>query len=563
MRRRFRICYEPRTISVRPMALLSIRGLAELLTLFCLFVMPAFAATYSDNGDGTVTDPRTGLTWMRCTMGQTWTGSICIGRGTTYAWSKATALTTSFAGASDWRLPNIRELQTIIDPSNSAWPTIGNFLPAIDTSIFSIDQYPMYWSATVDAQPFVDNAWVVDFENGISSRSTGAFSTYVRLVRGGQSFASILNPARPTINYIDNGDGTVTHKPTSLMWKRCAEGQSWDDTTCTGAPALYTWINAKLRPSTFAENDDWRLPTEEELLSIVDYTTYRLAVNSTVFPNLYWQTYWSSSPNAHNSQNGWIVYFDDGSTFSNLRGDEYASAILVRGAQPLSPSASTRAPSATTTATVLPNSTTPSPPGYWLNMVSGWNLVGNSTTAVIGASRKFGDSRFTTSVWKWIRATGKWAFYTPTLSDGGAAYAASKGYSFLTSINPGEGFWVNARMPIATFLAGDSVPTSTFSDGILANALPTGWSLIAIGDNKTPQEFANTIAVAPTTTGQVATSLTTLWAWDAISRNWYFYAPSLLNAGTQAAYIASMGYLDFGTANTELSLGTGFWVNKP
>jgi hypothetical protein len=45
-------------------------------------VSPALAAkTYSDNGDGTVTDPTTGLTWMRCSMGQTWNGTTCTGAG--------------------------------------------------------------------------------------------------------------------------------------------------------------------------------------------------------------------------------------------------------------------------------------------------------------------------------------------------------------------------------------------------------------------------------------------------------------------------------------------------
>jgi hypothetical protein len=59
----------------------------------------------------------------------------------------------------------------------------------------------------------------------------------------------------------------------------------------------------------------------------------------------------------------------------------------------------------------------------------------------------------------------------------------------------------------------------------------------------------------------VATSLTTLWVWDSSLTNRYFYAPSLVNAGTQATYITSKGYLDFGTM--VLDPKTGFWVNKP
>jgi hypothetical protein len=112
-------------------------------------------------------------------------------------------------------------------------------------------------------------------------------------------------------------------------------------------------------------------------------------------------------------------------------------------------------------------------------------------------------------------------------------------------------------------LSGNAVPTNRFADGLATNGLPPGWSLIAIGDNKTPGEFATMIATTPPPTGQVAASVTTLWAWEATSSGWYFYAPSLVNAGTQASYISSKGYLDFTTAGKTLSPTTGFWVNHP
>ncbi len=58
--------------------------------------------TYSDNGDGTVTDPTTGLVWMRCSMGQVWDGdgTTCTGTAKTYTFDTANALTgtVTFAG---------------------------------------------------------------------------------------------------------------------------------------------------------------------------------------------------------------------------------------------------------------------------------------------------------------------------------------------------------------------------------------------------------------------------------------------------------------------------------
>jgi len=208
-----------------------------------------------------------------------------------------------------------------------------------------------------------------------------------------------------------------------------------------------------------------------------------------------------------------------------------------------------------------------------LNLVPGWNLVGNSS-AQLFVSNAFGNPSNVSTVWKWENTGNNanitypaWAFYTPTLADGGQAYAASKGYDFLTTINGGEGFWVNA---IAAFSAsmpseGLEVFSAYFKYG--ANPffpLPSGWSLISVGDNPTPRIFANAIALTQTVSPAVAaTSLTTLWAWDSSSTNWYFYAPSLDNAGTLTNYITSKGYLDFTAKGKTLDPTTGFWVNHP
>ena len=216
----------------------------------------------------------------------------------------------------------------------------------------------------------------------------------------------------------------------------------------------------------------------------------------------------------------------------------------------------------TTTTTSSTTTTTLAGGSNTANLVGGWNLLGNGMSNAITVSSKFGDQNLVSTVWKWIASSGAWAFYTPTLSDGGAAYAAGKGYTLLTTINAGEGFWVNAKSGFSAQLSGTPVSTNSFADGLTSNALSAGWSLIAIGDNKAPAAFANTIAVNPPAAGTtVATSLTTLWAWDAMLTGWYFFAPSLVNAGTQASYIASKGYLDFGTKT--LTPTTGFWVNRP
>ena len=209
------------------------------------------------------------------------------------------------------------------------------------------------------------------------------------------------------------------------------------------------------------------------------------------------------------------------------------------------------------------------------SLIVGWNLLGNSVNAPISVATAFpiGTTNVST-VWKWETSGPTlsgitypvWAFYTPTQSDGGKAYAASKGYDFLTTINAGEGFWVNATSSFTLPLpAGTAIASTTFADQVTGiNNLPAGWSLLATGDNPTPKFFANTISLNPPAIG-AANSLTTLWAWDSIHTNWYFYAPGLDNAGTLTSYISNKSYLDFAGSATSaaktLDPTTGFWVN--
>ena len=192
--------------------------------------------------------------------------------------------------------------------------------------------------------------------------------------------------------------------------------------------------------------------------------------------------------------------------------------------------------------------TVPTPTTAAINFTSNWNLAGNGLSAPLDVVSTFGDKTKVFTVWKWVPSAANWAFYTPALSDGGAAYAAGKGYAFLSTIGSGEGFWVNAIIPFSVQLPAGTVVTSTSFQN-----LALGWTLDAVGDNPTPSQFTSALGI----------SITSLWAWDATLLNWYFYAPSLVSAGTLTSYIASKGYLDFNTSSKTLGVGTGFWVNTP
>ena len=134
--------------------------------------------------------------------------------------------------------------------------------------------------------------------------------------------------------------------------------------------------------------------------------------------------------------------------------------------------------------------------GISLNLVAGWNLVGNGSGTALNVAAAFGDSSKVTTVWKWVAAKAKWAFYAPALGDGGVAYAAGQGFDFMTSVAGGEGFWVNAKTPFSASLpAGATISSANFQ------GLPAGWSMIATGDNVTPRAFNNAIGLTPPSAG--------------------------------------------------------------
>ncbi len=128
---------------------------------------------FTVNADNTVTDNTTGLTWMRCSLGQI--GSDCSGgTAATYTW--AGALNEVANNYSGWRLPNINELSSIVELKCND--------PAINITIFPNTQSGTYWSSSPQASGtyFV---WGVNFNDGYDDYKNKDESKYVRLVRGG------------------------------------------------------------------------------------------------------------------------------------------------------------------------------------------------------------------------------------------------------------------------------------------------------------------------------------------------------------------------------------------
>ena len=222
--------------------------------------------------------------------------------------------------------------------------------------------------------------------------------------------------------------------------------------------------------------------------------------------------------------------------------------------------------SATKTITILDSSAYPSV-GHAL--VQGWNLLGNSIAAPLSVAALFGDqaqpvaglSNAIVSVWKWDAVNKKWAFFSPTMTPNQiATYAASKNFAVLRVVHPGEGYWVNAGLPV-TLPPRVAAPVSISSSGVV-----NGWNLIATGSSQTPSAFNSLMAEVPPAPGTMAQSFLSLWSWDAATGKWLFYAPNLEASGglpAVKAYADAHEHLDFPTVGRQLGHGIGFWVNSP
>jgi hypothetical protein len=137
---------------------------------------------YTDNHDGTVTDNTTGLMWKQCSEGVSTSNTACdTGSSNTYTWQGALAQaqnvnTGGFAGYSDWRLPNIKELGSLVETA------CGN--PSINVNFFPEPTGAYFWSSTPDPSDST-LAWRIYFDIGGDSRFGKGNTHAVRLVRSG------------------------------------------------------------------------------------------------------------------------------------------------------------------------------------------------------------------------------------------------------------------------------------------------------------------------------------------------------------------------------------------
>lgn len=135
------------------------------------------------DNDGTLTDIQTGLTWMRCSLGQQWNGKTCEGDAKSYTWQNAIAQAKTinmhggFAGNTNWRVPKLPELAGLIERQCNN--------PRINLQLFPRTPATHFWSSSAKNGSDTLSYSLSFGAHGVSIISRNE-TFLVRLVQGGE-----------------------------------------------------------------------------------------------------------------------------------------------------------------------------------------------------------------------------------------------------------------------------------------------------------------------------------------------------------------------------------------
>lgn len=266
------------------------------VVLFFLGGGPSDAAygPHVDNGDGTISDIGTGLVWQQGDS------------GIQVSWEDACQFcdTLEIAGFDDWRLPRVDELRTLVN-YQLVNPSVAD--------PFETHAY-FYWSVNTGAFGDPLQAWIVSFFSGsIEVQGINKGSYYTRCVRGGPNW-----PDEPSERFVLESEAVVIDTTTNLAWQRVDDGVERDWNTAVESC-----------DSLFLDGyDDWRLPSIEELQTIMNYTGNDPAASAEFFDPAVGE-YWSSTPKAGDASIAWSASFKYGFVDA-FRSIEYSKNIYRR-----------------------------------------------------------------------------------------------------------------------------------------------------------------------------------------------------------------------------------------
>ncbi len=285
--------------------------------------------SYTDNGDGTISDNVTGLMWQQDP-----------GEKMSYEQVVAGAESFNLAGYDDWRLPTIKELYSLIlfsgvDPSGYNGADTSGLVPFID-EVFAFEYGDTdAGERIIDSQFATSTKYVSttmgnnDTDFGVNF-ADGRIKGYPTGPMPGQSSGKLFfvlyvrgNTGYGINDFVDNGDGTIRDNATNLTWMQTDSGTAFEwEVALNYCESL-----------DYAGISNWRLPNIKELQSIVDYSRSPDTSNSAAIDPLFHVTptineaeqtdyhfYWSSTTHANMVSGMNAAYVAFGRAMGNMNG---------------------------------------------------------------------------------------------------------------------------------------------------------------------------------------------------------------------------------------------------
>ncbi len=283
-----------------------------------------------------VTDKLTGLMWTK--------NANLAGLKTTIKDALDYANSLTLCGYSDWRIPNINEIESLIHLGTDdtiVWLTSKGFS--------NVQDYRPYWSSTHLPRTQQSKTWVIWMENGFmlvfdDNLVNDLLEGYVWPVRGGKSGSGVLprtgqtkcyngftteilctgtgqdgdiqaGAPWPATRFIDLGNGAVIDNLTGLMWTKDANAPG--PSVCNPGTNRH-WQEALdyakcLNTEKYLGYDNWKVPNRREMRSLIDYSFASGALSpGHPFMNVSNSDhYWTSTTYASNASDAWTVYLYD------------------------------------------------------------------------------------------------------------------------------------------------------------------------------------------------------------------------------------------------------------
>lgn len=242
------------------------------------------AFDFIDNGDGTIRDNVTGLLWQQSPDTDN-NGTLDISDKLTFEQAAAYCEGLELAGLTDWQLPGIKALYSLIDfsgvdPSGYDGNDTSGLVPFIDT-----DYFDFAYGDTAGGERIIDAQFASSTEYVSTTGPNGSSTLFgVNFADGRiKGYGLRVGPNEKVFNVlcvhgadgygdnelIDNGNGTISDRSTALMW---AQEDSGPD-----APGGLDWLGAlnwvqSKNAAGYLGYSDWRLPNAKELQSLLDYS---------------------------------------------------------------------------------------------------------------------------------------------------------------------------------------------------------------------------------------------------------------------------------------------------